>query len=173
MAWTDAEVVTLRDLRGAGVSFGKIAKAMGRTRGAVASKWSKVRDGLPAPSFWTAEREQELRDLKAQAVSNDAIAKRFGVSRSTISSRCTRLGIKLSPEAFAEKMRRARGCCVVAAPRERKPRSTFAFRAKPAPKAQVHIDPDSPAARIAAALLESARRAEQRCDVMRGGIHAR
>ncbi len=171
MAWTDAEVVTLRDLRGQKASFGKIAKAMGRTRGAVASKWSKVRDGLPAPSFWTAEREQELRDLKAQAVSNDAIAKLFGVSRSTISSRCTRLGIRLSPEAFAEKQRRPRGK-KPAPPRDRKGRS-FSFRPKPAPKAKVRINPDSPAARIAAALLESARRAEQRCNVMRGGVHAR
>lgn len=175
MSWTRAEVDVLRERRSAGESFGKIAKAMGRTRGSVASKWSKVGVRGEWTQFWTPEREQELRDLKAKGLTNEAIAKQFGVSRSTISSRCNRLGIRLSPEVFAEKQRRARASRPAAPrkPREPKPRTTFSFRPKPAVKARVRIDPDSPAARMAEALLESARRAERRCQVLRGGINAR
>ena len=105
---------------------------------------------------WTDKEDEIVRSMWRKETTR-AIGERLGRSRGSIIGRACRLGCERID--MRERLNR---CNFVK--RNRPASESFRFKPpKPAPKPKsVHIAPDSPAAQLAAAILEAARAAERR-----------
>lgn len=114
-------------------------------------------------SGWSAEEVALLRELRGN-VSSAGIARRLGRSRNAVAGKARRLDLAEVPKATQLALLK------IGVRRQRTARPALLPEHKPAlPVPPPRVAPSDPAARIAEALLASARAAESRCVAYRTG----